>query len=266
MSTQSTRHYLADTWQSRYFWWHLALSDVRFRFRRSYLGVAWAILNPLMLTLLLTVVMSFIFGSQPLSYAIYVFCGLVVWEVITNCGYNGCAQYTKAESYIKQFKHPMLIYALRTTIVSIIYMLFGFIGLITWIAIANPSHLIMTAIFIIPAVLSLCFVALPVSLVCGMVNTKFRDFAELLKLIFQAIWYASPIFISADALLKSKHLYVLVIYNPIYHLLQLFRAPMLHGQAPTLTNFIYVLCAGIVIWLFAIRSLVKNETKLIHYL
>lgn len=266
MSTVTTKQYIANTWQSRYFWWHLALSDIRFRFRRSYLGIVWAILNPLLLTLLLTVVMSFVFKSQPMSYAVYVFCGLVVWEVITNCGYNGCDQYMKAERYIKQFKHPMLIYALRTTIVAMIYMMFGQIGLLAWIAIANPSHLIMTAIFILPAMMTLCFIALPVSLLCGMVNTKFRDFSQLLKLIFQAVWYASPIFISADVLLRSRHLYVLVTYNPIYHLLQLFRAPMLHGQAPTLTNFAYAYAAGLVIWALAIRSLVKNEKKLIHYL
>lgn len=258
--------YIKETWEARHFWWHLALSDIRFRFRRSHLGILWAILNPLLLTLLLTAVMSYVFQSKPGTYAIYVFCGLVIWEVVLSCGNLGCEEFIRAESYIKQFKHPLMIYAIRTTLVALIYMLFGFIGLFAWVALAFPHHLITTAIYLLPSILSLSLVGLPLAVVCGVTNTKFRDFAELLKLIFQAIWYASPVFISADVLLKSKHLYVLVVYNPVYHLLQLFRAPMLHGQAPTLTDYKYVLCTAAVLWVLAIFSLRKNENKLIHYL
>ncbi len=263
---QPVNNYLNSVWNARYFWWHLAISDTRTRFRRSYLGILWAILNPLLFTLLLTAVMSFIFKTQPLSYAIYVFSGLVVWEVITSSGTNGCDEFVKAESYIKQFKQPMLIYPIRTTIVSVIYMLFGFIGLMIWQAFLSPANLLMTAVFFVPATCMLIYIALPVAILCGVTYTKFRDFSQILTLTFQAMWYASPIFISADALLKSRHLYVLVTYNPIYHLLQLFRAPILHGQAPTDINFLYVFVTGLVLWAFAIRCLVKNEKMLIHYL
>ncbi|MDF1653901.1 MAG: ABC transporter permease [Coxiellaceae bacterium] len=263
---EQINNYISDVWAARYFWLHLALSDIRSRFRRSYLGIAWAILTPLLFTLLLTSVMSFIFKAQPLSYAIYVFSGLVIWEVITSCATNGCDEFLKAESYIKQFKQPMLIYPIRTAMVSIIYMLFGFIGLICWQLFIAPAHLLMMALFFIPSTIMLFFVALPVAIMSGIANTKFRDFFQMQTLAFQAMWYASPIFISADVLLKSKHLYVLVAYNPIYHLLQLYRAPLLNGQAPTLHNFLFVLGAGAILWFFAIRSLIKNENMLIHYL
>ncbi|MDF1761446.1 MAG: ABC transporter permease [Coxiellaceae bacterium] len=263
---ESINKYIGNVWGARYFWWHLAMSDTRSRFRRSYLGIIWAILTPLLFTLLLTGVMSFIFKSQPLSYAIYVFVGLVVWEVVMSSGNNGCDEFIKAESYIKQFKQPMIIYPIRTTLVSIVYMLFGFIGIVCWQMFIAPSHLLVMALFFIPSTIMLFFVALPVAILCGMANTKFRDFSQILTLTFQAMWYASPIFISADVLLKSKHLYVLVTYNPIYHLLQLYRAPLLTGKAPTEMDFLYVLGAGIVLWLFAIRSLIKNENMLIHYL
>lgn len=258
--------YLQKVWAVRFFWWHLALSDIRARFRRSYLGIIWAILNPLLLTALLTLVMSFVFKSQPLSYATYVFSGLVVWTVITDAGNCGCDTFIRAESYIKQFKHPMLIYPLRTVIVSLIYMLYGFIGLLVWIAIRHPMHLLEAGIWLIPGVTMLLLVALPVSILCGVTNTKFRDFSQMLTLIFQAIWYASPIFISADVLLKSKHLYVLVDYNPVYHLLELFRAPMLYGHAPSGVDFLYVAGTALVLWGWAVRLLVKNEKMMIHYL
>lgn len=258
--------YLQRVWSTRYFWWHLTLSDTRARFRRSYLGIIWAILNPLLLTILLTLVMSFIFKTQSLSYAPYVFSGLVVWTVITDSGNVGCDAFLKADSYIKQFKHPVLIYSLRTVLVSMIYMLFAYSGLFIWMAIKQPNHLIISLIWFIPALISLGFIALPVSIICGVTNTKFRDFAQLLTLLFQCIWYLSPIFISAELLMKSKHLYVLVAYNPVYHLLELFRAPALYGQHPAAVDFLYVLAASALLWLLAIHLLKKNENAIIHYL
>lgn len=258
--------YLQQIWFSRYFWWHLALSDIRARFRRSYLGIVWAILNPLLLTTLLTLVMSFIFKSQPISYAPYVFSGLVIWEVITNSGNNGCDAFFKADSYVKQFKHPIIIYSIRTVLVALIYMCYAFIGLIVWMLIKYPFHLLVTAVWIVPALIMLTLIALPIAIICGMVNTQFRDFEQLLTLIFQCVWYVSPIFISDQLLMKSKKLYVLVTYNPIYHLLELFRAPILYGKSPTLIDFIYAIVLGALLWLLAARLLIKNENTLIHYL
>lgn len=258
--------YLQRIWTTRYFWWHLAFSDIRARFRRSYLGIVWAVLNPLLMTAILTLVMCFIFKSQPISYAPYVYSGLIIWSVITDSGNNGCDAFLKSESYIKQFKHPIMIYSIRTVIVTLTYMLFAFIGLILWMAIKHPFHILVMLVWIVPAVASLAFVALPISIICAVTNAQFRDFSQLLMLLFQVIWYVSPIFISAQTLMQSKHLYVLVTYNPVYHLLELFRAPVLFGQAPTDVDFLYVLCTGIIFWLWAIRLLNRNENTLIHYL
>lgn len=258
--------YIQQVWAARYFWWHLARSDIRARFRRSYLGILWAILNPMLMTTILTMVMSFIFKSQPFSYAPYVFSGLIVWEVMTTSGKNGSDAFLKAESYIKQFKHPLLIYSLRTVLVSTIYMLYALIALIVWIMIKAPMHLLVTAVWIIPALFMLVFLVLPVTILCGVTNTKFRDFEQLLSLIFQSIYYLSPIFISDQLLLQSHTLRYMVIYNPIYHLLQLFRAPILHGQSPSWIDFGFVFGTGAVLWIWAIFSLRKNESRVIHYL
>ncbi|EKD77216.1 MAG: hypothetical protein ACD_42C00438G0004 [uncultured bacterium] len=258
--------YLQRIWSARYFWWHLALSDIRARFRRSYLGIAWAVLTPLLLTAILTLVMSFIFKSQAISYAPYVYSGLIVWEVITSSGNDGCDAFFKASSYIKQFKHPMIIYSIRTVLVSMIYMMYALIGLAAWMLLKQPFHLLVTLVWIVPALCMLFFIALPVCIVCGITNTQFRDFARLLVLIFQMVWYVSPIFISDKLLMKSKHLHVLVTYNPIYHLLELFRAPILYGHAPMIIDFAYVIVAGLIFWAWAIRLLIKNENTLIHYL
>jgi lipopolysaccharide transport system permease protein len=258
--------YIQKVWYTRFFWWHLVLSDIRARFRRSYLGIIWAILSPLLLATILTLVMSFIFKTQPLSYGPYVFSGLIVWDVVTTSGNSGCDAFVKAESYIKQFKHPLFIYSLRTVLVSVIYMLYALAGLFIWMLFEHPHHIGVSLIWLIPALVMLTYVSLPVAVLCGITNTKFRDFSQLLTLIFQMIYYISPIFISDQTLLASPKLRIMLMCNPVYHLLELFRAPILHGQSPTGLDFLVVFGAGLLLWIWAMIVLSKNESRVIHYL
>ena len=258
--------YLSDVWLSRYFWWHLALADLRTKFRRSSLGILWAILNPLMLTILMTIVMSFVFKRSPGAYAPYVFSGLIIWDVVFSSAMMGCSTFINAEGYIKQYRHALIIYTIRNVTVAALHFCFGFIGLAVWILLTQPQNYGWVTLWVIPGLFLLILLSLPVATLCAIINTKFRDFSQLVGLIFQAIWYVSPIFIDAHTLLQSKKLYVLVEYNPVYHLLNLIRAPMLHGQAPTLVDFLYVFASIIILWLFAINSLIKNERNIIFYL
>lgn len=257
---------LTRIWNVRYFWMHLALSDLRAKFRRSYFGILWAILNPLLLTLLMTFVMSTIFNVPPGDYAPYVFSGLIIWDVIVSSSITGCTTFVNAEGYIKQYPHPLMIYPIRNVLVAIIHFGFGFIGLFLWILFVKPENLNWTFFWCIPGMIVLALIALPLATICGILNTKFRDFAQLVVLIFQAIWYISPIFISVEALQASRHLAGLVNYNPVYHILNIIRAPILHGQSPVAENFIYAGGVIIIFWLIAFVMLRRNERTLIFYL
>lgn len=111
--------YWVKIWRSRFFWIHLVFSDLRSRWRRSFFGMAWAIIQPLGLTLLMSFVFSKLFHSDIGTYAPYIFSGVIIWDYILTSVTGGALSFVQAEAYIKQCRHPLAIYTLRTVLVGL---------------------------------------------------------------------------------------------------------------------------------------------------
>ena len=75
--------YLHRIYLARYFWWHLAMSDIRAKWRRSVFGVFWTMIQPLGMTALLAFVLSRLFNNDIMHYAPYILSGVIVWEFVT---------------------------------------------------------------------------------------------------------------------------------------------------------------------------------------
>ena len=108
--------YLRGVWAARYFWAHLARSDLRSRWRRSYLGIFWSLLQPLGTTLLLAYVFSHLFHTDITQLAVHILSGMIVWEFIMATSVGGALSFVQADAYIKQYRHPLAIYSLRTVL------------------------------------------------------------------------------------------------------------------------------------------------------
>jgi len=265
MNISNINQYLNRIWSSRYFWTHLALSDLRTKFRRSKLGIVWALLIPLFLTLLLSFVMGGIFRHPIGTYAPYVFSGIIMWNFIVDSSVGGCTALINAEGYMKQFNHPTAIYSLRNVLFNFILFCLGLIGLILWIAIWKISNLNLSLFSFLITFPIYFMLAWSISICTAFLNVKFRDFSQMIILIFQALWYGSPVFISQDIFIKA-HLEYLVYYNPIAHLLNLLRQPMLYGQFPHLVDYYYSIGVTLVFMVLAFIYITRNEKQIIFAL
>ena len=101
-------NYLGAIWRCRYFWMSLVKNDLRTRYRRSILGMGWSLLNPIAMTIILTVVFTKILGAaDPNTYALWVLAGLAGWNYVRNVTLLGCLCLFQGESYIRQYPAPM---------------------------------------------------------------------------------------------------------------------------------------------------------------
>lgn len=257
--------YIKNIWESRYFWVHLALADIRTKYRRSLLGLAWALIQPLVLTLLLAFIMGNFFHSPVNDYAPFIFSGLIFWEFITTSAVSGCTSFINAEGYIKQFHHPLLIYPLRNVIPCTINLLCAFGGLILWVLAWKPDHFGWCWLSFLISFPVIFFFAWPLCSITAFIGVRFRDFSQLIIIALQIVYYISPIFFLPKLFIAS-HLGFLIEYNPIYHLLNLFRLPLLDGQWPGLIDYAYVLLASGMLWLLAWFFTKRNEKSVIFYL
>jgi lipopolysaccharide transport system permease protein len=139
------------------------------------------------------------------------------------------------------------------------------IPLYLWAAWNHPEHVgfsWLAALGLYPAVL---MVAWPLATILAYIATRFRDLPHALSLILQAVWFVSPIYFE-ERLFRDGGLHVLVDYNPLYHLLQLVRAPLLTGAWPTWENYAYVLGLATVLALLAMLIGNRSEKRVIFYL
>jgi len=257
--------YLSGIWNARHFWIHLALADLRSRWRRSFFGVLWSIIQPLGMTLLLSIVFGKIFKTEVREYAPYILSGMVVWEFVIATATGGSLAFVQADAYIKQCRHPLAIYTLRTTLTNLIVLILASLSLVAWVLVVMPGNFGWTwlaALLIFPIV---AMVAWPLATLLAYIAVRFRDVPHALGLVFQALWFVSPIYFQSKVF-RGGNLHGLVDYNPIYHLLEIVRAPLLHGRWPTAENYEY--CLGSILLLSFLAWLVGQsaERKVIFYL
>ncbi len=259
------KKYLLDIYKSRYFWIHLSFADLRSKYRRSTLGLFWSVLQPLGLTLLLSFVMGKLFSSPIVDYAPFVFSGIILWEFIVGSAVTGCNSFINAEGYIKQISHPLAIYPLRSSLSVLINLFLAFTGFVVWVLLWKPENFGLSWLHLIPAFIILYGIGFSFGIVTAFINTKFRDFQQMLMLILQAVWYVSPIFFEPKLFKSVKAMY-LIEWNPIYHILNLFREPMLKGLSPSYDDYVFSIATMLILGLIAIRYIIKDEKKIIFYL
>lgn len=250
----------------RYFLIHMAMYDLRQKYRHSFLGVIWALILPLGMAALLSVVLSSVFNVAIADYLPYVFSGLVVWEFVTTIASGGCHIFRFSQYYIRQNNLPSMIYSLRYTIAALINFLFGLAALAGWILITNSANFGYVWLVIPNAVILLFLVMWPIATINAYIATWLNDFAQLVTLVMQALFFVSPIFLRPEVFMESKYnLGFLVHGNPVYHGLELFRAPMLRGELPASENWLFTIATAVVLWLVAALFVSRREKNLIFY-
>lgn len=241
------------------------MSDLRARFRRSFFGILWAIMQPLGLTLLISVVFSRLMNQSIADYAPYILSGIIVWEYITVTVVTGSLAFVQADAYIKQTRHPLAIYTLRNTLTGLVIFGFASISLFAWILVTYPENIGWSWLSIPLIVPVMAMIAWPLATIMAYIGVRFRDLPNALALVLQAAWFVSPVYFR-DTMFRNGGLDALVDYNPIYHLMQLIRAPVLYGQWPAPGN--YAWCLATIAVLFVIAALMGSrlEKKVIFYL
>lgn len=258
------RNYFGRIWDSRYFWLHLAKAELKYKFRRSRLGLLWTMVNPLILMLMITVIFGNLFDIPMLDFAPYVFSGIIIWQFLQGVAMGGCNSLLVSEAYIKQFLHPMVIYPLKTTLVEVTTFVIAIQGLYLWMLFTNPANLGLGIITLPITVICFTLLGWPIAILTSSINLKYRDFGQLLVIFLQLVWYISPVFFKPD-MFKTKELTALLEYNPVTHILNLVRAPLLYGTFPSLVDFAYVFGCIILLTILAIWRMSRVERTLVYY-
>jgi lipopolysaccharide transport system permease protein len=257
--------YIRSIWDCRNFWLSLVVNDLHLRYRRSVLGVGWSLAHPLATTLVLGSVFHVIFHQPLREYLPRLLCGLGCWSYLTGVISQGCQSYINAEPYIRQHTLPLAVYPLRTTLVALIHFLIALvlvavlsIGLRGW----EHSPHIGGLILALPILLALGWSA---SVLSGYANVAFRDTQHVMDVIFQILFYLTPI-IYPPEVLASTSVGRIAAFNPLTPFIDLIRDPVVYGHPSARGTWLAAIAITGVLGLFAAVSLRYQQRRVIMYL
>jgi lipopolysaccharide transport system permease protein len=258
------RHF-EKIYEARFFLIHLVQWDLKYKFRRSKIGLMWTILQPLFLTSIIAVVFGFVFKQPMSTYAPYILSGILVWEIIQGAVISNSYSFMQAETYIRQFAHPVAIYPLRAALVSISTFTLAISSLLIWIIFVFPSN-VPIAIISLPFSMFLYFcISWSISVISSHLHIRYRDYPYIMALLMQMLWYFSPVFFQESMFTSNKILHMFFIGNPVTQLLLLIREPFLNGKFASLGSYLYVCVIIAVLAVVSWKVNSKCEKQTIFY-
>jgi len=220
---------LSDILRSRDLVLQLVRRDILTRYKRSVLGLAWTMLNPLGMMLIFTAVFSQLFGGTP-AYPAYVLSGLVAWNFFAQTTTISMTQLVWGSALLHRIFVPKAIFSVSsigTGLVNLGLSLVPLLGIMLLVG----APLRATILFLPVAILFLAMFTLGVGLLLSMLAVFFPDVSEMYQIVLLAWFYLTPVIYPPDIIPSTFR--QLLLLNPMYHLITLFRMPLYEGILPS---------------------------------
>lgn len=231
--TPAGRATLRDVLQSValwHIWTRLGLQDVRLKFRRSAIGAAWIFVNLAVMVLSIGFIYANLLGQNPREFIPYLTIGMILWGYLTNSITDGGNAFIHAEGYIKQISLPIYVYIFRSFVSISLTTLITMCAFVI-IAVVYQLPVRPATLLAIPGLLMVMTTSLLLITIFAHLNARFRDVAHLATVGMQVLFYVTPVIFPAALLQHRRDLSLVVELNPLYHLLEVVRQPLLHGVA-----------------------------------
>lgn len=254
-------NYFLDIFSARYILGSLVKRDLVSRYRRSFFGVAWTLLTPLGTVTVIGGVYSIIFNAPFHSFIPLLFAALMPWFFISQCAEGGTMSFIGAEGFITQTRTPIEIFPVRTAVGSLVNLLISMSAFFLVYAFINPLGINWNTLYIIPGFFILLIFGTALANITSLINVYIRDFAPLLSLIMQALFYITPVIYPIE-IMKERGFESIYLYNPFYYLIEIIRQPALGGP-PSLNTWTIAISISVLTFVISVIAVKKVGRKIV---
>lgn len=235
---------VAEVVRARELLWNLALRSLRTRYRRSFLGWTWSLVNPLATVAVYSFVFGMLFRSEPPigdpsginMFGFYLLTGLLPWQFFLSVSTSGMTAMTSNAALIRKVAFPREALVLAEVLQGMVQFAIEIVLLTVIIALFGSAHVLATIPVTIVLILLLAAFTTGVAFVLAAVGVYFQDMPYLWTLIGQLWFFATPI-VYTTALIEGINPVIrkLLALNPFSYFAGGFRATMYDGRLPDLS-------------------------------
>jgi lipopolysaccharide transport system permease protein len=254
-----------ELWEYRELLFMLALREVQLRYRQTFLGVAWVILQPLVTTVIFTLIFGRLLGagSDDIRFELFAFAGLIPWNVFSQSLQRGGVSLTRDIRLITKIFFPRVIIPIANALSTLVDFGVSFLILIALLLIYQVP--ISFSILSLPVLLVLTLLlSVGVGVIFASLNVYYRDFTYVLPFLIQVWMYASPLAYSSNLIPES--LTWIYDLNPMVGIIDGFRWAIFGTINFPMNALLYSLVTSLVIFfvgMFIFRRLERSFADVI---
>lgn len=250
----------------------LVTKDFKIKYRRSFLGVAWSVLNPLLMMIVMAVVFSTIFAQgrngavSPELYPLYLIVGNVTFSVMSESTNQALMSIIWASSLLKKVKVHRWVFPVQKVLFSLVNFGFSLIAVaivMIWFHVVPTWHLILLPV----CLFLLMLFCMGLGMMLSALTVFFRDIMHLWSVVITAWTYLTPIFWTTDFIGRMPHVVRFIMYaNPMYNYIQFMRDIFLFQTTPTFFTVGMCVAWAVVALVLGYVVFHKSEHKFILYI
>lgn len=252
------KKYFMGIWKDRFVLWSLINRDLQQKYRRSKLGVFWSVITPTGLAVIIGLVYGALFSTDPREFIPLLFAGLNPWNFISNSSTVASGSFMSAESYLKQSTVNAQIFPLRSVLVCFVDLLYSIIAFLIIYLFLQPEYFGPKMLMVMPGLLIMFVFVLSIANIVSVINLNIRDYQPLQTILFQGLFYVTPVIYSKD-MMAERGMSFVYEWNPLYYILEVVKTP-LQGREMLSAN-IYIISILMAVILFAYSVKVVMHAK-----
>ncbi len=242
----------------------LVIKDIKLKYRRSFLGYIWSVLNPLMIMGIMMLIFSNMFRFDIDNYPVYLIIGQTIFNFVSESTNQAMWSITGNAALMKKTYVPKYIFTLSRISSGFINMLFA-LGAMLIVFLICRVRFTLNMLFIPVILLQVYIFALGLGLFLAQGTVFFRDIQYIYS-AFQTAWmYATPIFYPIDQL-PFKLMWLIKHFNPLYAYITQFRTIVLEGIFPDVRLILYGTCMSMAMLGIGSWAFMKTQDKFILYI
>ena len=225
---------------------NFTLREIKAKYKQAFLGVTWALIQPVVLMAMLTVVFSYFarIPSDGLPYPLFLFTALLPWQYFSSALNRGTGALLNQAALITKIYFPresLVLASLAAALVDFAITAIVFIALLVYYQVA-PT---LTWLWVVPVFLIQTILSLGLMLYLAPLNAMYRDVGQAIPLAIQVWMYATPIMYPASLVPESVRPYYFL--NPMAVIIESYRSAMLRNQTPDLPLLAFAAAVAIVL-------------------
>lgn len=226
----------------------LIMRNLKRRYRGSFLGIYWSLLNPLAMTGLYTAIFGATFAkyydNSALNYVLAAFTGLIVINFFSSSTIQALPSVVDNGGIVNKIRLPLFIFPLSNIGANVFQLLLGAFPLLMLVTLITSKNLVNVAALLLPFT-GLVLVCAGVGMLMSALYVFFRDLSYFYELMTFVLWIGSPIFYPKDIVPEAVSKFL--ILNPILPIIESIRQISLSGDLPDLVLITHGLASGLIV-------------------